>query len=448
MPPSPVEPDGAPIPSLADHSRTGGAAERHLVVVGAGPAGLAAAGEAQAAGARVLLLEERPALGGRAVLVPGARGLTEGLMRGLGSAEVWRGSPVWGIAGRSVGVLRGLRIETVAGAAVILATGAPEVMSQFPGWTLAGVFTLEAAWEALRAGRITAESGPAIVVARGEQAAVATRLVERGVAVTLVASARPNGAPAALSVISNAPVEARGSATVEQVVFDDGSSRPCRLLCIESPRAPSIELARLAGCPCVYQPQLGGWVPQYDPMMALHGPTDGLFIAGDAAGVDTPRTAAESGRLAARAALRRLALLAEPEVKIADARERLEAAAQPLRHAAREALMLGVMPDETIETWAPDPDTVMCACEGVRLDTLREAVVAGAVTPDALAVRTRCGMGECRWRRCGAPVLRWLSGLLQVPVGRIPLPTMWPPLRALPAGALARSDLASGAADA
>jgi hypothetical protein len=447
MPSLPVDPDGAPILSPADHSRTGGAVERHLVVVGAGPAGLAAAGEAQAAGARVLLLEERPVLGGRAVLVPGARGLTEGLMRGLGGAEVWRGSPVWGIAGRSLAVLRGRRIETVTGTAVILAAGAPEVMSQFPGWTLAGVFTLEAAWEALRAGRITAESGPAIVVARGEQMAVATRLVERGVPVTLVAPARPNGAPATLSVIATAPVEARGNGAVEEVVLEDGTSRPCRLLCIESPRAPSIELARLAGCPCVYQPQLGGWVPQYDPMMALHGPTDGLFIAGDAAGVDTPRTAAESGRLAARAALHRLALLAEPDVKIADARERLEAAAQPLRHAARGALMLGVMPDETIETWAPRPDTIMCACEGVRLDALREAVVGGAVTPDALAARTRCGMGECRWRRCGAPVLRWLSGFLQIPVGRLSLPTMWPPLRPLPAGVLAGPDPASVAGD-
>lgn len=447
MPPSTVDPDGAPIPSLADHSRAGGVVERHVVVVGAGPAGLAATGEAQAAGARVLLLEERPVLGGRAVLVPGARGLTEGLMRGLGNAEVWRGSPVWGIAGRSLAVLRGQRIETITAAAVILATGAPEVMSQFPGWTLAGVFTLEAAWEALRAGRITAESGPAIVVARGEHAAMATRLAERGVAVTLVAPARPNGAPAALSVISTAPVEARGTGAVEQVVLDDGTTRPCRLLCIESPRVPSIDLARLAGCPCVYQPQLGGWVPRYDPMMALHGPTDGLFIAGDAAGVDTPRTAAESGRLAARAALRLLGLLADPEMKIAEARERLEAAAQPLRHAARTALMLGVMPDDTVESWAPPADTVMCACEGVRLDTLREAAVGGAVTPDALAAQTRCGMGECRWRRCGAPVLRWLSGFLQVPVGRLPLPAVWPPVRPLPASTLARPDLASDVAD-
>ena len=95
------------------------AIERHVVVVGAGPAGIAATGEAQAAGARVLLLEERPVLGGRAVLVPGARGLTEGLMRSLGSAEVWRSTAVWGIAGRSLAVLRAQRIETVTGAAVI-----------------------------------------------------------------------------------------------------------------------------------------------------------------------------------------------------------------------------------------------------------------------------------------------------------------------------------------
>ena len=416
-------------------------------MVGAGPAGLAAADEAQAAGARVLLVEERAVLGGRAVLVPGARGLTEGLMRGLGSAEVWRSSPVWSIAGRSIAVLRGARIETVTGAAVILATGAPEAISPFPGWTLRGVVTLEAAWEAVRGGRITAESGPAIVVARAEQAALATRLAERGVAVTLSAPVRPNGVPPAIAVTPAVPAEAAGTDAVEEVLLDDGTTQPCRLLCIDSPRVPALELARLAGCPCVYQPLLGGWVPRYDPMMLLHGPAPGLFIAGDAAGVDTPRAAAESGRLAARAALRMLGLLAEPETKLAEARQRLAAAAQPLRQAAREALMLGATPDETIEAWSPRPDTVICACEGVQLETLREAAVAGAVTPDALAARTRCGMGECRWRRCGLPVLRWLSGFRQVPVGRLPLPTMWPPLRPLPAAALVRAEHPGGDAD-
>lgn len=414
--------------------------ERHVAVVGAGPAGLAATGEIQAAGARVLLIEERPVLGGRAVLVPGARGLTEGLMRGLGSAEVWRSSPVWTIAGCALGVLRAQRIETVEAAAVILATGAPEVMTPFPGWTLRGVLTLEAAWDAVRAGRITGDSGPAVVVARGEHAALATRLAERGVAVTLVAADRPNGVPAAIPQLPGLLTEARGEGAVEEAVLDDGIARPCRLLCVESPRVPAIELARLAGSPCVYQPLLGGFVPRYDPTLALHGPTPAFFVAGDAAGVDTPRAAAESGRLAARAALRLLGLLEEPEVKIADARERLVAASAPLRHAAREALMLGVTPDEMIEAWTPRPDTIVCACEGVALDALREAAVGGAVTPDALAAQTGCGLGECRWRRCGAPVVRWLSDFLQTPAGRIALPRLWPPLRPLPVTTLLRTD--------
>jgi Pyridine nucleotide-disulphide oxidoreductase len=423
------------------HLGVQGTAGYHLVVVGAGPAGLAATGEAQAAGARVLLVEERPALGGRAVLVPGARGLTEGLMRGLGNAEVWRSSPVWSIAGRSLAVLRGQRIEVVAGAAVILATGAPEVMVPFPGWTLPGVFTLEATWEALRAGRLTEESGPAVVAARGEQAMLATRLADRGVTVTLAAPARPNSMPQAVTHTPALPVEARGTDAIEHVVFDDGAVVPCRMLCVESPRVPAVELARLAGCPCAYQPLLGGWIPRYDPMVSLHGPTPGLFIAGDAAGVDSPRAAAESGRLAARTALRFLGMLEESETKLADARQRLEAAAHPLRHAAREALMLGVMPDEAVEEWAPPPATIICACEGVPLERLQQAAVAGAVTPDALAEQTRCGMGVCRWRRCAVPLLRWLSGFRQVPLGRLPLPSLWPPVRAVPAAVLGHPDV-------
>jgi hypothetical protein len=413
--------------------------ERHIVIVGAGPAGLAAAGEAQAAGARVLLLEERPALGGRAVMVPGARGLTEGLMRSLGAAEVWRGSSVWAIAGRSLAVLRAQQVDTVTAAAVILATGAPEVLMPFPGSALPGVMTIEAGWEAVRAGRITAEFGPAVVVARGEQAALATRLAERGVSVTLAAPERPGGVPDTVALATGPLLEARGAGAVEEAVLDAGEVRPCRLLCVESPRAPAIGLARLAGCPCVYEPQLGGFVPRYDPTLALHGPASGLFIAGDAAGVDTPRAAAESGRLAARSALRLLGLLEEPDLKLAEARQRLAAAAAPLRHAAREALMLGAMPDEIVETWTPPNGTVMCPCQEVGIEALRAAASDGAVTPDALAARTGCGLGECRWRRCALPVLRWLSESRQTPIGRLPLPSLWPPLRPLPLTALLRT---------
>lgn len=410
---------------------------RQVVVIGAGPAGLAAAGELVAAGARVLLVEERSQLGGRAMIVPGARGLTEGLMRGLGSAEVWRNSPAVMLSGREAVVLRGHRLETVAGEAVILATGAREAALPFPGWTLEGVLSVEMAWEAIRRGRVAADSGPAVVVGSGEAGPLAARLAERGVAVTLAAARRPPGVPEAIPLAAAAVSAAEGDRTLERVLLSDGTGIACRLLCVESPRAPATELPRLAGCPCRYEPLLGGFVPRYDPTLALHGPADRLYAAGDAAGVDTPRAAAESGRLAARCALRALGLLQDAEEKIADARRRLAAASTPLHARARDALMVGAPAVEVIESWDGPDGVIVCPCRGVTVGDLKAALDEGAVTADDLARWTRCGTGECRWRRCGGVVLRWLSGALGTPIGRLPLPRLSPPVSAVPLTALA-----------
>ncbi len=417
-----------------------------VAVVGAGPAGLAAAGEARAAGARTLLIEERPALGGRAMVVPGARGLTEGLMRDLAGADVWRASPVWGLAGRTLAVLRGDRVEYVAADAVILATGARETLLPFPGWTLDGVMTVEAGWEAVRGGHVSQGTGPVLVAGGAEAGGLAARLAERGVAVALVGPARPPGAPESLPYHPGVLAAAEGSAAVERVVLADGAVHECRMLCVESPRVPATELARLAGCPCVYQPLLGGLVPRYDPTLALHGPAPRLYAAGDAAGVDSPRAAAEMGRLAARSALRALGLLPDPEPKLEESRRRLAAASVPLRARAREALMVGAVPDEAVERLDVPEDTVICPCEGVVAGALQAAVEDGARTPDDLKRWTRCGMGVCQWRRCGEPVLRWLSGALDLPAGRLPPPRVRPPVRPVPISALAAA--AAGASRA
>jgi D-hydroxyproline dehydrogenase subunit alpha len=377
------------------------------------------------------------------MIVPGARGLTEGLMRDLGATEVWRNAPVWGLFGRTLAVLRGDRVDTAAADVIILATGARETLLPFPGWTLDGVMTVEAGWEAVRSGRIAA--GPDAVIAAGgaDAGALAKRLAERGVAAALVSSDRPAGVPESLPLYTGSLAAAEGSGTVERIVLTDGTTHACRMLCVESPRTPSAELARMAGCPCVYQPLLGGWVPRYDPTLALHGPTERLYASGDATGIDSPRAAAESGRLAARYALRALGLLPDPEAKIVESRRRLAAASIPLHARAREALMLGADPDELILGVDVPDETIVCPCEGVTVAALRAAVTDGARTPDDLKRRTRCGMGTCQWRRCGEPVMRWLSGALQTPIGRLPLPRMRPPVRPIPIASLAAAATAS-----
>jgi hypothetical protein len=185
--------------------------------------------------------------------------------------------------------------------------------------------------------------------------------------VSVTAAERPKNAPETLRVVAPAPLlRAEGNGSVERVVFAGGDGHDCRMLCVESPRVPASELARLAGAPCIYQPRLGGFVPRYDRTLMLHGPTHGLFVAGDAAGIDTPRAAAESGRLAARAALRMLHVLPDAEERIEEAWRQLRVAAIPLCARAREAHVAGVMPDDVTESWAGPPETVFCPCTGVR----------------------------------------------------------------------------------
>ena len=419
-----------------------------IAVVGGGPAGLAAAGEAHAAGARVLLMEERSALGGRAVIVPGARGLAEGLMRDLRSAEVWRGSLVWGLFGRTLAALHGGRTRLVTADAVILATGALERLVPFPGWTLEGVMTAEAGWELVRAGGIGQASGPAVVAGGPDAGTLAARLAERGTGVLLISAQRPKNLPEKVPVIPGTVASARGNdGSVERVLLADGTEHECRMLCVESPRAPLVDLARLAGAPCIYQPSLGGFVPRYDRTLALHGPTAGLYIAGDAGGVDTPRAAAESGRLAARSALGALGLLPEAGVRQDEARRQLRAASAPFVAVAREAMVIGAMPDDVVERWEGPPETIFCPCEGVSVGILQAAVDDGARSADELKRRTRCGMGACQWRRCGTAVMRWLSGTLDVPMGRLPLPSVRAPVRPVPLPAIAGAEAPAPALD-
>jgi len=267
-------------------------------------------------------------------------------------------------------------------------------------------------------------------------------LSERGVVVTLVAPDRPKGVPERVGVTSGALVAAAGSdaadgGRVERAVMADATVHECRMLCIESSRSPRTDLPRLAGAPCIYRPRLGGFLPMYDRTMALHGPSPAIYVAGDAGGVDTPRAAAESGRLAARCVLPTLVIQPDAEERIEESWRQLRAASAPLCARAREAHVAGAVPDEVIERWHGPEDTVLCPCTGVTAATLGAAVADGAVGPDDLKRLTRCGMGPCQWQRCGPAVMRWLSGALNIPIGRLALPRVRPPVRPIPVASFA-----------
>lgn len=136
-----------------------------LVVVGAGPAGLAAAAEAAHLGARVVVLDEAPVAGGRLMgqshsgrfaglrakkdsMPPAERLLGEARASG---AEVYCGVSVWGVfSGWFVGAAPAVPFACMPvwgfeTRAVLIATGATQNALPLPGWTLPGVITAGAA---------------------------------------------------------------------------------------------------------------------------------------------------------------------------------------------------------------------------------------------------------------------------------------------------------------
>src|SRR5262245_53956708 len=132
-----------------------------VLIVGAGPAGMAAAVAARRFGLDVLVVDDQPAPGGQIwrsveTVAATARGtiLGEAYRAGLSAAEAFRasgaeyepGTQLWHIEpGFRAFLSHDRKARTIEATSVILATGAQERPVPFPGWTLPGVMTVGAA---------------------------------------------------------------------------------------------------------------------------------------------------------------------------------------------------------------------------------------------------------------------------------------------------------------
>ncbi|MET9555652.1 NAD(P)/FAD-dependent oxidoreductase [Streptomyces sp. NPDC006645] len=201
---------------------------RHVVVVGAGPAGLAAADAALAAGADVTLIDSAEQPGGQYHrMLPAAYEAADpgALQHGYGSFDRrsrrvlghprcswWAESSVWALERQDPGpgpgvhadrpplvhVLSGTprRRHVLAPDALVLAPGAHDRVLPFPGWDLPGVYTAGAA-QALAKGERVVVGDRVVVAGTGPfLLPVATSLLEAGSRVLAVLEAGRPGAVA------------------------------------------------------------------------------------------------------------------------------------------------------------------------------------------------------------------------------------------------------------
>jgi thioredoxin reductase/bacterioferritin-associated ferredoxin len=422
-----------------------------IAVLGAGPAGMAAATLAARAGASVVLLDENRAPGGQVYRAP-APGLAlpggadrragDALRAALGGsgATVRQGARVWSLGGGPlvptgeppgpfrIDLCDDTGVETLQARALILCTGTHERVVPFAGWTLPGVIGLAAATILLKAedvlpGRrvVVAGTGPLL-------AAVAAGILRRGGRVAAVVDAAPRRDwLAALPALARRPdLLARGAGwlaailaagvpllsgwriaeavgqdavmAVDLVPLAGGAARriACDAVCVGHGLVPATEAARLFGAAHAFVPARGGWMPQLDGQQRTS--VDRLYVAGDAGGIAGAAAAPHAGETAAGAALQDLGL-ATPIVP------RPAPAGVGRVGAAMAALM---MPPPALFVAIP-PDCVVCRCEEITRAEIAAAAEAGARDLNQLKQFTRCGMGPCQGRMCGEAAAELLA---------------------------------------
>lgn len=419
--------------------------QHDVIIVGAGPAGLAAAVTAAAAGLDVLLLDEQPGPGGQvhraaesaplpwiAAKAAAARVLAE-QARAAG-ATLLPGASVWA-ATRELLVAweQGGGHGSAGARALILATGARERALPFPGWTLPGVMAAGAAQIALKEaglgadGAVLAGSGPLLHLLAAQYlragfrpAAIlettpraawrrAWRHLPRALlgggastllqGLGLIARPRLAGVPHLRGVEG---LRAEGAARLERVHFrHHGQKRgiATRHLFVHHGVVPQTTMAAALGCPLAWSDSNAAWQPVTDGWGAT--PVTGIFVTGDGAGIGGAAAAAHRGRLTALAVATTLGAMTAAEREAQAAPER---AALTRAMAARPLLDALYAPDPNGIAKLPD-DIVLCRCEEVTVGAvrgvLRERQVVAA-DANALKSLTRVGMGPCQGRGCGA----------------------------------------------
>jgi NADPH-dependent 2,4-dienoyl-CoA reductase/sulfur reductase-like enzyme len=399
-----------------------------LVVIGAGPGGLAAAATASESGLRVCMVDDNPSAGGQIWRTHAGDRPAKSAQRWLRSLDMAKVDQRFGwraVFSPAPGVLRIEQSERFADlefGSLVLATGARELFLPFPGWTLPGVYGAGGLQAFVKSGFsirgkriVVAGTGPLLL-------AVAAHLRQTGaniVSVVEQASFRRllrfsagllarepgkllEGAGYALR-LAGIPyrtgawvMRAHGGERLEKVTILSGLNvfdLEADMLAFGYHLVPNTELPRLLGCDIDR-----GYVRVDEHQQTS---VKGIYCVGESTGIGGVDKAQVEGRIAGLAVAKKLdearTLFAARDRQMRFVRELADAFSlrEELRH-------------------LPDDDTLVCRCEDVPYRELAEYS-----SWREAKLHTRCGMGPCQGRICGASsefLLGW-----KVPAPRPPL---------------------------
>ncbi len=413
-----------------------------VLVIGAGPAGLAAVQRLLRGGADVGWVDDQAQPGGqiwRGAFAKEAEHASRQSRHWAVRLQALHDHPrLQRLAGQQVVAAESegrLRLHAPASGAaaqlryerLILATGARERHLPLPGWTLPGVHgagglqaLVKGGWPVQGRRIVLAGSGPLLL-------ASAATLQAAGARVTMIAEQSPRSALLRFALglplrklaqatalrlrLRNSrylpgcwPVAVLGENRAEALRLSDGRrhwDEPCDAIGLGFGLLPNTELAELLGC------ALADGAISVDARLQTSSP--GIYAAGECTGIGGVDKALIEGELAAAA------LLDQPLAAL----QRLRW--QQLDFAGQLARGFALAP--RLKTLADDR-TLVCRCEDISWGELRQHD-----SWRAAKLQTRCGMGACQGRICGpitTDCLGWESRGLRAPLQPVPLASLLP----------------------
>ncbi len=420
-----------------------------LIVIGAGPAGMAGATMAAQQGMSVLVLDEQPAPGGQIFRNLGAStaqqrqmmgpDYTAGqmLLDGLAAAPLTliSGAVVWDVdLERTVTYSKDGKAYRVKANYLLLSTGAMERPVPLPGWTLPGVMTAGAAQILMKTSGLLAKdavlagSGPLLYLVAVQMLRAGTppkALVETQTPANYRAALRHAGGALRgwkalakgarmLRELRRAGVPRYTAARDLAITGDTAASGlrftakgqvhhlECATVLLHQGVVPNTQITRAlrldhqwhAGQRC-FHPVLSPWG------QSSHSQ---IYVAGDGAAIAGAKAAEHAGQCAAADILRCAGRITAAQ------RDNLAASAK--RNLAGEQALrpfLDALYAPPAAILRPPDAVTVCRCEEVRAGDIRAYARLGCKGPSQTKAFGRAGMGPCQGRTCGLTVTEVLA---------------------------------------
>ena len=324
---------------------------------------------------------------------------------------------------------------------LIVATGTYERIIPFPGWTSPGVIGLAASTTLLKSHRvlpgyntIVAGCGPLLAV-------VASGIIRAGGHVKAVIDL--NGPFSWFSSISSmltnpssliqgigwlkdiifsrtpiyfnstvkevinhkneleiniTKINSKGLINTENIIKINADS-----LCIGHGLIPSLDILTILGVKKFFDFQSASWLAKTDKYFQTS--VNNLYIVGDGAGISGAVPAYEKGLLAGHSASLNLNFISHKYFQRIT--KKIFVKLKKFEKFGKSMAKLMTPPSSLIQNITDD--TIICRCEDIKRGEIEKAIKSGAIEINQLKAWTRCGMGPCQGRTCEDTIARIMA---------------------------------------